>query len=81
MHIFYYIAVVCIITESWLCVAEMSHLLRSNIIIIKPDMLRPACAWFLKITSVRMCVCVCVCVCVRVCVYVCVCVCECVCRL
>ena len=30
-------------------------------------------AWFLKITSVQMCVCVCVCV------YVCVCVCVCVC--
>ena len=34
---------------------------------------RPARAWFLKITSVRMYVCVCVCVCVSVCVCVCVC--------
>ena len=29
---------------------------------------RPACTWFLKITSVQMYVCVCVCVCMWMCV-------------
>ena len=36
-------------------------------IIFKPGARRPAHAWFLKITSVRMYACVCVCVCVCVC--------------